>query len=77
MRLPQQAQEIVNAVRAHQRTRPGRLAAVTLGVPQSLPADALAVAVRDALAAAGEPEVEIAARPHGSGLRVLAVEFDR
>lgn len=75
MRLQQQVEDLVATIHAMERGRLGRLAAVTLAVPESMGAEPLAVAVRDALAASGTEDVEVAARGTSGALRVLSVEF--
>jgi hypothetical protein len=77
VRLQQQVDDLVAAIRAFERARTGRLAAVTLGVPPAFRDEPIASAVRDALAAAGNHGVEVAARATNGALRVVSVEFAR
>ncbi|MFN7147840.1 MAG: hypothetical protein ACK4YP_28980 [Myxococcota bacterium] len=77
VRLEQQVEEIVTSVRAFERGRAGRLAAVTLGVPAPLPPDTVAEAVRASLAAGGATNVDVSTRPTKGALRVVSVEFER
>lgn len=77
VRFEQQVEEIVTSVRAIERGRAGRLAAVTLGVPSALPPETVAAAVRDSLAAGGATNVDVSTRPTKGALRVVSVEFER
>lgn len=77
MQLEPLVDEIVAAVGAVARARPGRLAAITLAVPATAVGEPLIVAVRAALLAAGSHDVEVVMRLAPGALRVLSLEFTR
>lgn len=75
--LSQQLDDLAAHLAMLARSRMGRLAALTIGVPPSALDDQTARGLRDRLAGLGHPAVEVAAQPMGGPLRVLWVEFER
>lgn len=59
------------------RSRVGRLAALTVGIPPNAHADDVARLLRERLAGLGHPSVDVATQPVLGPLRVLWVEFER
>ncbi len=77
MSWSEQVDEVTRHVLGFLSRRPGRLAAVTVTVPESLSAEEVLEGLREALSSAGHPGVEVSARAAEGPLRLIAVEFER
>lgn len=73
----QQVEELVTSTLMLARSRSGRIAAVNVAVPLSLPVDQVATLLKARLAACGHPGLEVVANATSGAMRITSAEFER
>lgn len=73
----QQVEELVTSTLVLARSRTGRIAAVNIAVPASMPIEQVGTLLQARLAACGHPGLEIVTHATNGALRITSAEFER